>query len=97
MADLYIDAQALDRLRQALGTMAEVLGRPGRELAQLDTACLGSPRLRERTSEFADEWSYGIGLLARFGGAAAEELTRIESTFRAVDDALARAFVPEGP
>lgn len=94
MADLYIDAEVLNRTRSNLMRIAEILQRPAQQLAALDEAAVGAPVLRERTAEFAEEWSYGIGQLGKFAAGAAEALTRVGDTFQAVDVALAQVLSP---
>lgn len=96
MADLYIDAAALQRLRANLANIRELLERPGRELAAMDSRGVGPENLCSRMGEFGDEWSYGIGQLGKFSESAVTALDQIERVFADVDNKLAQALRPQG-
>jgi len=68
VGDLYIDGQVLAEVRSDLRSIRELAERPGRDMARIDAASVGSPSLVERMDEFGEEWSYGISKIADFSG-----------------------------
>lgn len=97
MADLFIDGDALTRMRTNLAQLGDAMTRPGRDLGAIEPLSAGGKELRERMGEFGDEWSHGVGKLAKFAGTAGEALAHIERTFRDADDALTRALTGTSP
>lgn len=95
MADLFVDGGALERMRADLLRIQELLERPGRELTHLEPGSVGGRHLTARLTDFADEWSYGIGKLSGLSRDAAEALTQVQARFREVDDALTTALRAE--
>lgn len=96
MADLYIDADELERMRASLELLRGQLDRPGRELARIDAASAGTKELNQRLGDFGAEWSYAGSKIAQFGGSASEAIRYVQRHFDEVEAALGRAF-GDGP
>lgn len=94
MADLYVDAAALEGLRSELRQIRDCLERCTRVLAAVDESGMGPAALRARMGEFADDWSYGIGRPGKLAGSAEVALGEVERVFRETDVALASVFGP---
>jgi hypothetical protein len=92
VADIYIDMGALDRTRDNLSNVEDLLRGPCRTMASLPCEAAGQPVLRDRLSEFGDEWDYGIGKLGDFSGAAVDALATIKDAFLELDAQLADSF-----
>jgi hypothetical protein len=95
MADLYIDFGGLERARDSLGHVEQLLRHPLDVMNARAGAATGIDRLRSKLTEFGDEWDYGIGRLAKYAGGVGEALEQIRSTFAELDDKLAATFDAE--
>ena len=95
MADLFIDFDALDRVRTNLKGVEDLLKGPCKGMADLPSDAAGHDDLRDKLRDFGDEWDYGIGKLGDFSGGAADALTSIRDTFSSLDDELGKSFEQE--
>lgn len=91
MADLYLDAAALEALRANLRQIRDLLNRPARELAAVEGT--GPAVLQDRMAKFGEEWSYGFSRMGKLADSADQALAEIERVFRETDLALGQVFV----
>jgi len=96
MVDLFIDWQVLARTQGRLRRIGDLLEQPCRKLAVLPAEAVGQERLRQQMRNFGDQWSYGIGKLGEYAGAAEEALEKIKEGFENVDNDLLAAIEGEG-
>lgn len=92
MADLYVDGALLDRVRDRLIRMRDLLEKPARRMGDVDGNAMGVDELKRRMDDFGHEWQYGIGKLAGFAHDAADALDQIKKTFEKADTDLAQAL-----
>ncbi|MFE9249592.1 hypothetical protein [Streptomyces sp. NPDC007088] len=96
MSDLSVDYAVLNRVRNNLEHIAELMKRPGREMEQVNGDSMGVPELAGRMDDFGDEWSYGIKQLTKFSGKASQALLKIKESFEKLDHELAEANRGQG-
>jgi hypothetical protein len=92
VSDLYIDGDALARVRSNLSGIRELMERPARQMRDVSGSSMGAAALARRMDEFGSEWAYGIDKLSGFAGSAVEALDRIEQAFEDADTSLAEAL-----
>ncbi|MFC7884358.1 hypothetical protein ACFUVV_21135 [Streptomyces sp. NPDC057376] len=93
MSDLTADYVVLNRVRHNLDHIAELMKKPGREMAEVTGDSMGVPELARRMDDFGDEWSYGIKQLTKFSEKASKALLTVKESFEKLDDELAEARV----
>lgn len=89
MADIYIDMEVLDRVRRNIESISALMTKPAREMEAVDGKSMGVTELARRMDSFGDEWSYGVGQLAKFSDAAAKALAQVKKGFEELDGKLA--------
>ncbi len=92
MADLFIDADVVRRSRGRLQSITEMLDGPCRAMGSMPRDAVEQKRLRDKLSDFGDEWEWGIGKLGDFSGSAADALQQILDAFDEVDVELKTAL-----
>ncbi|MFF4306412.1 hypothetical protein [Streptomyces sp. NPDC001601] len=79
----------LQRVRDDIQHIGEIMQRPGREMDEVDGVAMGVFVLAVRMNDFGDEWSYGIKQIEKFSGAAVKALDGIRKAFEGLDDRVA--------
>lgn len=90
MSDLYIDNAMLQRVRNNLAHIDELLAKPAKAMEAVDVRAMGASELEKRMDSFGDEWNYGIKQLQKFSRTAVKALDKIEEKFTGLDQELAK-------
>ncbi|MFF5143618.1 hypothetical protein ACFY6U_28445 [Streptomyces sp. NPDC013157] len=88
-SDIFVDFDVLQRVRDDIQHIGEIMQRPGREMDEVDGAAMGVFVLAVRMNDFGDEWSYGIKQIEKFSDAAVKALDGIRKAFEGLDDRVA--------
>lgn len=92
MPDLFIDFEVLSRAQRDMEGISDLLRRPVDTLRSSAGRATGHERLRNRLSEFGEEWDYGIGQLGKYADGCSGALSNIRAQFEKLDAELTKAF-----